>query len=273
MNIELIECAGRDVIVTLERLRAEFPASGKYPFVIGDEDELAQLREASEFNQQDAAAILTEALKTDIVQWLRRCQESDLSGAAAFDEEGVEISDEEHNEDPDEESDEDDIEEFEFEEEFTFPDSVSPERNGHGRLPVTEEPEEFSAEAELVSVHRDVLTGKFKDKVWIGLARIEQSWMLPAITRYGDWNDCPSPVIHCAMLRYWQEKYGAEIVTMSGDVIECRVTKPPDTDEAAMQLAREQYCYCADIVEQGTDTITNLAATLLDSEHWYFWWD
>jgi hypothetical protein len=39
------------------------------------------------------------------------------------------------------------------------------------------------------------------------------------------------------------------------------------------QLAQEQYAYCEDIVEQGTGSLANLAATLLDAPTWHFWWD
>ncbi|WP_414650247.1 DUF4253 domain-containing protein, partial [Duganella sp.] len=34
-----------------------------------------------------------------------------------------------------------------------------------------------------------------------------------------------------------------------------------------------QYLYCADIVDQGTESIEALAATLLNARVWYFWWD
>jgi len=40
-----------------------------------------------------------------------------------------------------------------------------------------------------------------------------------------------------------------------------------------MELAKEQYIFCNDIVDQGVGTVSALAATLLDSNYWYFWWD
>jgi hypothetical protein len=40
-----------------------------------------------------------------------------------------------------------------------------------------------------------------------------------------------------------------------------------------MTLAHEQYGYCTYIVDQGTETISNLDATLLKSTVWLFWWD
>lgn len=38
-------------------------------------------------------------------------------------------------------------------------------------------------------------------------------------------------------------------------------------------LAKELYEYCPDIVDQGMGTITNLAALLMVSNAWFFWWD
>lgn len=124
-----------------------------------------------------------------------------------------------------------------------------------------------------VSLHRDVLSGKIKPEVFVGSASIEEPWYLPAILKYGAWNDCPEPKVHCAFHRKWQSEFGAQIVGMSGDVIECMVNNPPLDQATAIELAWQQYWYCADIVEQGCESVSNLAATLLKSPYWYFWWD
>ena len=55
---------------------------------------------------------------------------------------------------------------------------------------------------------------------------------------------------------------------MSGDIVECAVTKPPTDRNAATILAWEQYWYCV-----GSESVSNLAATLLNLPYWYFWWD
>jgi hypothetical protein len=124
----------------------------------------------------------------------------------------------------------------------------------------------------LITAHLDI-SGSPMTKVVLGLARIQESWHLPAMLNYGGWNDCPHNDVHCALHRYWQERYGAEIVSMTGDVVECVVKNPPTTKEEAMELAMQQYLYCGDIVDQGCESISNLAATLLNSANWYFWWD
>ena len=48
---------------------------------------------------------------------------------------------------------------------------------------------------------------------------------------------------------------------------------PPVDKESAEKLAREQFIFCTDIVYQGTETIRNLAATLMNAKAWFFWWD
>lgn len=124
-----------------------------------------------------------------------------------------------------------------------------------------------------ILLHKDILSGNIKPKVYLGLAKLEQPWHLPGVVNIGGWNDCPSAEEHCAVHRSWQERFGAEITGMSGDTVECVVRNPPRDRKAALELAWEQYWYCSDIVDQGCESISNLAATLLNSPYWYFWWD
>lgn len=74
-------------------------------------------------------------------------------------------------------------------------------------------------------------------------------------------------------MRYWRDRYGARIASMTDDVVEFTVDAPPSTQQQAYALAWEQYAYCADIVDQGTQTLSNLAAGLIDADAWFFWWD
>lgn len=124
-----------------------------------------------------------------------------------------------------------------------------------------------------IGLHKDVLTGKIKQEVFIGLAAVDHAWQLPAVLKYGAWNDCPEAEVHCAFHREWHAKYGAQISGVSGDVIECVVDNPPSDQATALELAWQQYWYCADIVDQGCVSINNLAATLINSHYWFFWWD
>lgn len=119
----------------------------------------------------------------------------------------------------------------------------------------------------------DMLSGQPHASVVGASIATDASWKIPAHFKYGGWNDCPQPELHCAIWQYWQEKYGAQIVGVSNDVIEAYIENPPTTKEEAIELAWEQYLYCYDIVDQGMETIANLGASIINHHAWYFWWD
>ncbi|MFN7920782.1 MAG: DUF4253 domain-containing protein [Bryobacteraceae bacterium] len=100
-----------------------------------------------------------------------------------------------------------------------------------------------------------------------------EGWQVPAHLPFGDWNACPPDEFHCAILRRWSERYGAELVGMSHDVIELYVPKPIDDKAAAKLVAQEMTAYCEDIVTQGCGTVRALAQEILGAKHWLFWWD
>jgi len=119
----------------------------------------------------------------------------------------------------------------------------------------------------------DVLTRKLKDEINIGLVRCENSWEAFAALGYGGWNECPEPHIHVAIHAYWREKHLSSPIAITDCVVECMAGRPPDDKGPALALAREQYAYCPDIVDQGTEKISLLGASILKSPRWYFWWD
>jgi hypothetical protein len=124
-----------------------------------------------------------------------------------------------------------------------------------------------------ISSHKEVLSEEFKPKVLIGLFRVAAPWEVFALLGWGGWNGNPGAEEHCAVHSYWADMYGAEVVSVTDDVVECRVARPPLDRPAAAELAAEQYAYCPDIVDQGCGTVTALTATLQGSRYWYFWWD
>jgi Domain of unknown function (DUF4253) len=109
--------------------------------------------------------------------------------------------------------------------------------------------------------------------ITIGLVPTDDPCVVPAVTGFGGWNECPKASEHVALHRHWQRTYGAELACMSRDIIEMSAGRRPSTQKEAIALATEQFLYCPDIVEQGTRTIETLAACLMASELWFFWWD
>ena len=111
-----------------------------------------------------------------------------------------------------------------------------------------------------------------------------EPWMVPAYLYAQPHNDLPDAIIQCAVLRSWYHRFGAEVVYTNGVVYEFAVGRPPESAKAAMELAREHYLFCPDRLDQaGPDvrpgapgpggSLEQLAAMLMVSSVWYFWWD
>jgi len=111
------------------------------------------------------------------------------------------------------------------------------------------------------------------NEVVIANVTCEESWLLPIYLGFGGWNNCPQAFEHSAVLRYWNKKYGAKLVSMDTSTIEVMVDCPVVSQEDALSLARDQYVYCPDIVRQGYGTVESLACSLIGSSVWSFWWD
>lgn len=141
------------------------------------------------------------------------------------------------------------------------------------RAPMGEWPPKVDAGSVGPSVATDIVSGKFHDRVHILLIPTKFGWEVPAYLRWGDWNACPPPEYHIAALRSWHHDYAADLVGMNGDTINLRAASRPKIRETATKLARQQYAYCPDIIDQGVGSISALAASLMASEWWYLWWD
>jgi hypothetical protein len=124
-----------------------------------------------------------------------------------------------------------------------------------------------------LSVAIDFQTGQPLSTVQIGLIPTDDWTTVPAHMHWGGWNACPQPEDHVAAFRSWRDRYGTELVGLSGDTLNLRVRRRPATRAEALELAREQYLYCNDIIDQGAGTLSELAASLMASDWWFFWWD
>ncbi len=124
-----------------------------------------------------------------------------------------------------------------------------------------------------LTVAVDFRTGEPFSKVYIGIAPTDDWTTIPAWLRWGGWNECPVAEYHVAAMRTWRDRYGAELIGISADTINLRVASKPRTREEALALARDQYVYCNDIIDQGYPSYSTLAADLMANDWWYFWWD
>lgn len=99
---------------------------------------------------------------------------------------------------------------------------------------------------------------------------VTEPWRIWAYLPYGGWNACPKVTEHMAVSKYWYEQYGAYPAALAFDTIDYAVEKPVEDLE---KLVYEMGAYCFDIVEQGCETYSALAAGLKNSRIWNFWWD
>lgn len=114
------------------------------------------------------------------------------------------------------------------------------------------------------------------EEVFIAKVPTPHSYEAIAYIGFGGWNDCPKDEEHVAVLKYWHDRYGANLFAQGGDILECTVERPPTTREEALNLAREQMLYSPGSLCEFAgceNSIQNLAAALLNSRHWLFWWD
>lgn len=79
----------------------------------------------------------------------------------------------------------------------------------------------------------------------------------------------------CAVLRSWEDRFGARVVALGFDTMIVSVSRPPTTTAEAEALAAEHFAFCPDNIQQST--LNSLQAyaekALLNQEAWAFWWD
>jgi hypothetical protein len=82
-----------------------------------------------------------------------------------------------------------------------------------------------------------------------------------------------------AVLRSWEDRFGAYVVSIGAAAFDLVVTRPPATDEQCLLLADEHYCFCPeifspqDLAEPVPHRREEYAELLRGARRWYFWWD
>ena len=109
-------------------------------------------------------------------------------------------------------------------------------------------------------------------RVQIALVPASAGWEVPALLA---WAGAEPANIggseHLSVLYFWHESYGADLVALGLDQLECLVSRPPGDARAAFELAVQQYAYCPALMDNLVPAIGALAATLF-GRHWLFDW-
>ncbi|MBC9716736.1 DUF4253 domain-containing protein [Streptomyces sp. TRM66268-LWL] len=85
--------------------------------------------------------------------------------------------------------------------------------------------------------------------------------------------DAPLPLL-CALLRSWEDRFGARVVALTGTELHVSVARPPQDAEHAGLLALEHVLSTADnIVDDPPTPFPEYAGSLPGRTRWSFWWD
>jgi hypothetical protein len=108
----------------------------------------------------------------------------------------------------------------------------------------------------------------------LGLAAVERG--ADAIAAVGwqgalNHNEWTAPM--AAVVRGWEDRFGARVVAMGFNTLELSVAAPPITVRHAVHVAAEHWAFCPDILFQGPGTLAGYAEEIRAKSHWSFWWD
>lgn len=115
----------------------------------------------------------------------------------------------------------------------------------------------------------------WREAVYLALVPTPRAWEAPAYLRVGDWNACPPPAVHVALLKHWHDAYGAHLLGLGSDIVEVWVERPPTDPEVLRRLADEHEAYCPGDGPRELDAELDRAVRTnsADGSHWFFWWD
>jgi hypothetical protein len=118
----------------------------------------------------------------------------------------------------------------------------------------------------------EVVRAVVAPRVQLGLVPAAAGWEVPALLAWaGAERDDIDGGDHLSVLHFWHEAYGADLVALGLEQLECLVARPPTDARDAFELAVEQYAYCPALMDNLVPAMGALAATLL-GHHWYFDW-
>ena len=107
----------------------------------------------------------------------------------------------------------------------------------------------------------------------VGLVAAERAADVLAVIGWGGLGDRGESVLPLtAVLRSWEDRFGARLIDIGFADLRLFVERPPRTLKAAQRLAAEQAVLADDCID-GAREIPNLAPRLVNAPIWTFWWD
>lgn len=84
-------------------------------------------------------------------------------------------------------------------------------------------------------------------------------------------NEWTAPL--AAVVRSWEDRFGARVVGLGFNTLDLSVAAPPVTTRHAVHVAAEHWAFCPDILFQGPGTLAGYAEEIRGKTSWSFWWD
>jgi hypothetical protein len=108
----------------------------------------------------------------------------------------------------------------------------------------------------------------------IGLIAAERpADAITAVGWMGAVNVHRDPALISAVLRSWEDRWGAIVAEIGFATLTLTVGNPPPDEQTALALAAEHFSLCPDNIWQGSETLRAYAPGLVESKTWNFWWD
>jgi hypothetical protein len=120
----------------------------------------------------------------------------------------------------------------------------------------------------------------------VGLVAASRPADIPAVIGWAgainDFHGDEGAVILSAMMRSWEDRFGARLFRLGFDTMEFLVERPPATLASAEAVAAEHFSFAGtdglndqglNTPEEPVTTIRSLARLLLGNPIWHFWWD
>jgi hypothetical protein len=105
----------------------------------------------------------------------------------------------------------------------------------------------------------------------LALVPARRSADLPALLEWS--SQAPVPLLS-ALLRSWEERFGAQVMSACRNSLRVSVARPPLVLRDAELLACEHVLStAASIVDDPPSTFPDYAASLVGRSDWWFWWD
>lgn len=108
----------------------------------------------------------------------------------------------------------------------------------------------------------------------LGLVQVERPAEVPAALGWtGMINRTQDVGGVSAVLRSWEDRFGAALVALGFDSLLLSVAAPPTTAARALAVAAEHRAFCLDNFRMQEGDLRGFASGLVRAPHWRFWWD